>query len=362
MMVNTSIVNDNYNKIEKLGEGSFGSVWKVTKKDDPEKKVIALKIIYLPNDRAAEEAEKEVDILKRLTPCNPSVVCYYGSKKLKLTEIGKPLMLIEMEYIDGETLTKFSERFRNNRDVDLYKHLVALTIDIAKGMKFLHSNGIIHRDIKPDNIMIEKGTNQPKLIDVGLGCFVQKVCILPPLEEKKEVSVAKGPSFQEVQRRLQEMKAASGVTPVSPKVKEKPPTQFRLDADIEEEYSFSSSGEGPRKSELVKMYDINEQGERIYEECCSGRSGSPYYSSPEVLLESIAYPASDVWSLGATLNYAASGKPIYPAQTMNQLLEKMKYDPVPVKTPNRIFNRLLTLCLHRNPNIRATDQELIDFR
>lgn len=363
MMINSKIVGENYNKISQLGLGNFGSVWKVTRKDDPENRVIALKIVYLPNDKAVIEAEKEIDILKKLTPCNPSVVCYYGSKKTKTSEVGRPIIFIEMEYIEGETLTKFAEKYRVMRDVNLYKHLVAIAKDLGKGMKFLHDKGIIHRDIKPDNIMIDtsKSFPQPKLIDVGLGCFIQPTCVIPFSSISSTTSIISEkpsiPSFQEVQKRLREMKEATGNT-VSPIQQT---TQFRLDADIEDENSFSSDDSQNKDKELVKMYEVNDKGERVYYDCCKGRSGTANFSSPEVLLENIAYPSSDVWSLGASLHYSAAGKPLYEAQTMKQLLDKLKFDPVPIKTPNRVFNRLLRSCLQRNANFRITDEEIINF-
>ncbi|GAG58788.1 unnamed protein product, partial [marine sediment metagenome] len=72
-----------------------------------------------------------------------------------------------MEYIDGITLTKFSKQ---HQPPILYKHLLSLLEDILPGLKYLHSNHIIHRDIKPDNIMIDH-KNNPKLIDLGLACL-----------------------------------------------------------------------------------------------------------------------------------------------------------------------------------------------
>ena len=117
----------------------------------------------IQSSKARKEAKKEALLLKKLAKpsCYPSIICYYDSF------IINDELYIEMEYIDGETLKSFVSKRKN--DPNLLKHLLAIMADVLPGLIYLHSQGIIHRDIKPDNIMIDSN-HQPKIIDVGLAC------------------------------------------------------------------------------------------------------------------------------------------------------------------------------------------------
>jgi len=56
---------------------------------------------------------------------------------------------------------------RENRHTDIEKH-IQLCITISKSILFMHTHDLVHGDIKPDNILIEKNTNTPYIIDFGL--------------------------------------------------------------------------------------------------------------------------------------------------------------------------------------------------
>ena len=151
-----------------LGKGSYGTVHKAYNVTG----VIALKVIPLETERIMNVAEKEVEILKRISnPCVPSLACYYNSF------VEKNEMYIEMQYIDGPSLTDWARgqrsEFTFSGMLRYANKLVAILKDIIPGLIYLHSHGIIHRDIKPDNIIIERTKIQPILIDVGLGCLTE---------------------------------------------------------------------------------------------------------------------------------------------------------------------------------------------
>jgi serine/threonine protein kinase len=72
------------------------------------------------------------------------------------------------EYQDGTTLDKFTEE---NKDKYTYEELLILVTNINTALKFIDSRGIIHRDIKPDNIFIDKSReNLPLIFDFDISC------------------------------------------------------------------------------------------------------------------------------------------------------------------------------------------------
>lgn len=147
-----------------VGGGSQGSIFKAIVKSTNE--TIALKVVKMQNNLQKKFAISEVENLTRVTKggCHPFIVCYYNYT------IYDNKMLIEMEYVNGKTLTEWSKNYRADKYFNLLDgHLVHLTKDLAVALQYIHERNTIHRDIKPDNIMITP-ENTPKLVDFGLAC------------------------------------------------------------------------------------------------------------------------------------------------------------------------------------------------
>src|SRR5262249_43925551 len=70
-----------------------------------------------------------------------------------------------MEYIDGESLLTYLRRRGGRLDE---KEALELTRQIALALKHAHQNGMVHRDVKPDNILLDKNRRHAKLADLGL--------------------------------------------------------------------------------------------------------------------------------------------------------------------------------------------------
>ncbi len=165
---------NSYEFIEQIGAGGQGKIWKAIRSSDG--KTVALKILPANDDESMKIGIDEIKKLQAMSSpqCHQNVICYYGYN-LDMTD-GK--IIIEMEYIEGKTLRQYAKELREKGDYDkLYKHLLLITKDLITGLLWVHQKNIIHNDIKPDNIMIDKKLT-PKLIDFGVACDSHYTCRL----------------------------------------------------------------------------------------------------------------------------------------------------------------------------------------
>ncbi|MDE5838654.1 MAG: protein kinase [Paramuribaculum sp.] len=76
--------------------------------------------------------------------------------------------IIVMEYVDGYTLHDYlREHLRGDANLPALEDRLKISIDIAKSLAVMHCSGILHRDLKPDNILIRKRDLHAKIIDFG---------------------------------------------------------------------------------------------------------------------------------------------------------------------------------------------------
>ncbi|RIA81345.1 kinase-like domain-containing protein [Glomus cerebriforme] len=146
---------DKYQKIEKLGEGTYGIVYKAQNRDTNE--VVALKRIRLDNEEEGVPctAIREISLLKELK--HPNIVRLYD-----VLHTEKKLTLV-FEYLDSD-LKKFLDTYGGDLDKDTIKQLM---YQLLKGIAFCHEHRVLHRDLKPQNLLINK-RGELKLADFGL--------------------------------------------------------------------------------------------------------------------------------------------------------------------------------------------------
>ncbi|KND04733.1 CMGC/CDK/CDK5 protein kinase, variant [Spizellomyces punctatus DAOM BR117] len=146
---------EKYQKIEKLGEGTYGIVYKAQNKDTGD--IVALKRIRLDNEEEGVPctAIREISLLKELKHSN--IVRLYD-----VIHTEKKLTLV-FEYLDSD-LKKFLDAYGGDIDVPTLKHLL---YQLLKGIAFCHEHRVLHRDLKPQNLLINKKL-ELKLADFGL--------------------------------------------------------------------------------------------------------------------------------------------------------------------------------------------------
>ncbi|CAD8150243.1 unnamed protein product [Paramecium octaurelia] len=142
--------------LNKLGEGSFGQVYKVRRKADKQTYVMKQINISKMNARMKNEALNEASILAKLD--SSYIVKYYESF------IDKQLLCIVMEFCEGGDLHKLlkMQMGRPLPENQVWRFLIQITL----GLAFLHKNKVLHRDIKSMNIFLSK--DQVRIGDLGV--------------------------------------------------------------------------------------------------------------------------------------------------------------------------------------------------
>lgn len=188
--------------IRQLGKGSQGAVYLAVRKTDNMK--VAIKIIKVTGK--VEEIEKEIDkslieieLLKTVSAepeCNVYISCYIEH----IVDWSDNKIYLVMEYIDGPNLKEYVEPLYETQDsATLIKIVYETTKAMAIALKHVHNHGILHQDIKPENIVVDKSTGIPKLVDFGLACQAMakddSLCIGPNDEEIGICCVAGGGTY-----------------------------------------------------------------------------------------------------------------------------------------------------------------------
>lgn len=156
-----SDVHSNYKAGNQIGEGAFGKVFALSRNGDGAKfaiKALSKRRLLKKSGSSLKSLFLEVDIHRRMS--HPNIVKLYEVQEtsnsvylvLELVEDAKPLLNLE-----GFDPIPFSERKQYLKQM-------------SSVMKYMHSRGVIHRDIKPDNLIVsQEGTL--KVIDFGLAMY-----------------------------------------------------------------------------------------------------------------------------------------------------------------------------------------------
>ncbi len=153
------LVLGNYVILARLGEGGMGQVYKARHRRMG--RVVALKVLpqkVTRNPQAVARFQREVQAAGRLS--HPNVVTAFDADQ------HKGVHYFVMEYVDGtdlSTLVKETGVLRVDRAVDY-------VLQTAGGLEYAHGQGIVQRDIKPGNLLVDR-TGTVKVLDMGLARF-----------------------------------------------------------------------------------------------------------------------------------------------------------------------------------------------
>ncbi|ODV79733.1 kinase-like protein [Suhomyces tanzawaensis NRRL Y-17324] len=286
----SSNISDEYDALEVIGKGSFGTVRKVRQRSDGQL-LVRKEIEYTSmNVHERNQLILELRILRELN--HPNIVKYYRHDHI----VESKCIHIYMEFCDGGDLAQVITNFRKNKEQVpeefiwqvLVQTLLALHrchygIDAKKVNLFSSTSKdeppidsetvVIHRDIKPDNIFMLNDGKSIKLGDFGLAKMLTS------------------------------------------------------------------------QNDFAKTY-----------------VGTPYYMSPEVLVDNPYSPVCDIWSLGCVLYELCTLQPPFQAKTHLQLQAKIKRGVIP-ELPDTYSNQLCNIireCITVDVNLRPSCYELLE--
>ena len=146
-----------YRIVRVAGRGGMGTVFLATRDDGEFRQEVAIKVVssaFLGSE-SLRRFRQERQILAGLSHPNITRLLDGG-----VTEEGLPYLV--MEHIEGESLSEYADR----EDLDIEGRL-RIFVKACRAIAYAHSNLVIHRDIKPTNIMVTRD-GEPKLLDFGL--------------------------------------------------------------------------------------------------------------------------------------------------------------------------------------------------
>jgi serine/threonine-protein kinase len=191
---------DQYQILEKLGEGGMGAVYKA--RDIKLNRLVAIKV--LPPDKVSDPDRiarfiQEARSASALN--NPNIITIHD---ITSHEDGE---FIVMEFVDGKTLAEAIA----GRDMRL-PEIMKIAVQVADALAAAHSAGIIHRDLKPANIMIS-GSGLVKVLDFGLA----KLAAGPPKEGAQTITTPRsGRSSRSASRKIRRTASSRPAISVSP--------------------------------------------------------------------------------------------------------------------------------------------------
>lgn len=145
--------------LRQLGSGAHSTILHISRQEDGRQ--YALKVVPIESaddQKFLEQAEHEFRVARMLDHANLIKIYCLEKQTNWLMKVKKVQLLIE--YVNGETLDKVPAL--------AVKRLVPLFVQVAAGLVHMHRRNVLHADLKPGNIMVNRKTWHAKVIDYGL--------------------------------------------------------------------------------------------------------------------------------------------------------------------------------------------------
>ncbi len=320
-----------------LGRGANGQVYLA--RDTVLDRPVALK--FLSGRRLSRHARRrflvEARAIARLK--HPNVVTVYRFGEFR----GRPYLV--SEYVSGHTLARLIKPVPWQRALEI-------GAELAKGLAAAHEQGVLHRDIKPGNVMMSDAS-EVKLLDFGLaklsGLLVEPDWAIHASSSGEEV-VAVQPKDDAFQPTLEAKEAPKAITPSDELPSMTLPAQH-VDKPAQDR---------PRRAEPTRAEPTQpSKHEPLLEPLTRAGTvlGTPAYMAPEAWQGRPATAAADVYSLGALLYELCTGKPPHYSSQVSEIEHGAIYKDIPplsqvIPGIDGAFASIVDQCLRRNPTDR----------
>lgn len=324
------LLDNKYRIEQQLGEGGMGTVYRATHLGT--KRVVAVKIIHpqlSSYEEFVERFRREAEAAGRLRHPNVVDVTDFG---ISQTNDG-PVAYLVMEYLDGCSLTEILEeegRLPISSVVEVLEQ-VCSAVDEA------HQMGIVHRDIKPDNIWFEpnrRGGFTVKVLDFGLvklgdraaGPTISNRIPDPPHDDSSRTRLFAGDDDKTLIRNSLPELALPAATSGGGKFRSGDSGsngRVRHEARVTGERNYTAT---PPTEELTRFGSI---------------MGTPAYMSPEQCRGGPVDSRSDIYSLGVIAYRMLTGENPFAGNTEELIALHTSTAPLPVRERNRKVPRKL---------------------
>ncbi len=156
-VISGEVLDERWRVEKRIGQGAMGSVYKAF--DLEANRTVALKILapeHCRKPKVVARFEREAEKMTRLR--HPNIVAFEGHGRRGA------LPFIVMEFLEGLTLGELMTKAGGKLELP---ETVAIIKQVAAGMVFLHYHGLVHRDLKPQNIFFARG-GRVTILDLGV--------------------------------------------------------------------------------------------------------------------------------------------------------------------------------------------------
>jgi serine/threonine protein kinase len=148
-----------YKLLQMIGEGGMGAVW-MAEQQEPVRRMVAVKVIRAGRDGGQAVARFEAERQALALMNHPNIAQILDGGR---TEDGRPYLV--MELVKGTPITSYCDEHRLT-----LRQRLELFVPVCRAIQHAHQKGVIHRDIKPTNVLVAPydGTPVVKVIDFGV--------------------------------------------------------------------------------------------------------------------------------------------------------------------------------------------------